>query len=165
MPVETVPEPGVPAADAELLGVLQSFELTARDLYQVAIDAGADGDVWRGIRDNHRAYADRLSGQIGRAAPDARDEALFTELESAFATIGTELATAAYDLESTLLATHGETLGALSGADSSRSIASILMVEARHCAVLADLAGLGEDFAALFDNEAEPVDVAGGGQG
>ena len=38
-------------------------------------------------------------------------------------------------------------------------IASILIVEARHCAVLADLAGGGDDVDLLFENEGEPIAV------
>ena len=66
--------PGPTAADAELLGAAQAVELAARDLYRAAIDAGADDDVYVGIRDNHQAYADVLSGLLGRAAPGRRDE-------------------------------------------------------------------------------------------
>ena len=62
--------------------------------------------------------------------------------------------TAAYDLESTLVATHTELLGELEGVDGAKTIASILMMEARHCTVLADLAGRGDDLDALFENTA-----------
>lgn len=161
----SVPPSGYTAADAELLGVVQSIELAVRDLYQAAIDGGADDDVWTGLRDNHRAYADVISGMVGRAAPGRRDDAFYEEQVGSFEATGEELATAAYDLESTLLATHTELLGELEGVDGARAIASIVTVVARHCAVLADLSGQGDDPAALFENSAEPLELAGGAQG
>ena len=56
-----------------------------------------------------------------------------------------------------LVATHTELLRSIQNLDGARLIASILIVEARHCAVLADLAGGGDDLDALFENEAEPL--------
>jgi len=148
-----------------LLGAVQAIELSVRDLYAAAIGAGAGDDVYVGIRDNHRAYADLLSGLLGRAAPDQRDQQLYDDQLMAFEAGGTDLATAAYDLESALVATHGDLLGQLVGTDGARAIAAVLMAEARHCAVLADVAGLGDDFTALFDNDAEPLALAAEGQG
>ncbi len=163
--VRTVPPAGNSADDEALLGALQAVELAAWDLYVAAISGGGDDDVYVGIRDNHRAYADLLSGLLGRAAPDARDQQLYDAQLAGFESSGTDLATAAYDLESALVATHGDVLGQLVGADGARAIAAVLMAEARHCAVLADLAGLGDDFTALFDNQAAPLALAGEGQG
>ena len=45
------------------------------------------------------------------------------------------------------------------GTDGVRVIASILIVESRHCAVLADLSGGGDDVDLLFENEAAPIAV------
>ena len=70
------------------------------------------------------------------------------------------VAAAGYDLESTLVATHTELLRALEGTDGAEMLASILIVEARNCAVLADLAGNGDDLDALFVNDAEPLAVS-----
>jgi hypothetical protein len=159
VPVQTVPEPGVPTEDAAILGFLQTAELAARDLYGAAIEAGNDDDLYVGIRDNHQAYSDRLSAQLGRSAPARRAEALYSEWEQRFQASGAEFATAASELESTLLATWTEALGRLVGADGARTGASILMVEARHAAVLADLAGNGDDLAAVLENSAEPLQL------
>ena len=162
----TVPPPlGPTAADAELLGAVQAVELAARDLYRAAVDAGADDDVYLGIGENHQAYADVLSGLLGRAAPGRRDEALYEADVDAFEQGGEELATAAYDLESTLVATHTALLAELEGVDGAKTLASILMMEARHCTVLADMAGRGDDLDALLVNTARPVDLQAGGQG
>ena len=75
-------------ADIELLGFAQSFELTARDLYQAALDGGlADddlADVFTTSRDNHSEYANRLAGILGVDAQQHRDDALFDELVGSF---------------------------------------------------------------------------------
>lgn len=162
VPVQTVPPLGYTAADEELLTRMESIELAARDLYQAAVAAGAEGDVYPALRDNHAAYVDVLAGLLGRTAMGLRDDAVYDERLSTFEVAGAELAQNAYDFESTLLATYATLLGQLEGVDGARRVASIAMVEARHCAVLADVAGLGEDFAALFDNEAEPLAIEGG---
>ena len=74
--------------DIALLGFAQTFELTARDLYQAALDGGlADSDladVFTTLRDNHEEYANRLSGILGVDAPQQRDDALFDELVGGF---------------------------------------------------------------------------------
>ncbi|MGI9030173.1 MAG: ferritin-like domain-containing protein [Ilumatobacteraceae bacterium] len=157
---QSVPPLGYTPADEELLAAMQAAELAARDLYQAAIDAGAEDDVYVALRDNHRAYVDALSGLLGRTAMGRRDDTLYDEQLTVFEATGTELATGAYGFESSLLATNIDVLGQLQGADGARRVASIVMVEARHCAVLADLSGSGDDFTALFENDAEPFELA-----
>ena len=39
------------------------------------------------------------------------------------------------------------------------ALAALLVVEARHCTVLAHLAGMGDDMAALLENTASPLPV------
>jgi hypothetical protein len=158
-------------ADIELLGFAQSFELTARDLYQAALDGGlADGDLadlFTALRDNHGEYANRLSGILGVDAQQQRDDALFDELVGGFE--GGDEATVAAggrDLEATAVATHSDLIGQLEGIDGIAAIASFVVVEARHGAVLADVAGDGDDFDALFREDAEPLEApaANGGR-
>ena len=156
----TEPPEGPTGEDRTLLAAAQSVELAARDLYQTALDGGIEDPVFVVIRDNHQAYADNLSGLIGRSAPGRPDEALHDELAGAFEGADvTAAASVAYDLESRLVATHTELLRQLEGTNGARVIASILIVESRHCAVLADLAGGGDDIDLLFENEAEPITV------
>ena len=138
-----------------------SIEMTARDLYQTAIDAGADDPLVSVLRNNHRGYVDILRAILGTSALDRRNEQLYDEYVGAFEeTDIAALAETAYDLESTAVATHTETLRSLQDIDAARRIASILIVEARHCTVLADAAGLGDDLDALFVNDAEPLAVS-----
>jgi hypothetical protein len=156
----TEPPEAPTGEDRARLAAAQSLELAARDLYQAVIDGGLTDPVFVAIRDNHRAYADNLSGLIGRSAPGRPDAALHEEMIGAFEDADTTAAaSAAYDLESRLVATHTESLRQLEGTDGARMVASILIVESRHCAVLADLAGGGDDVELLFENAAEPIAV------
>lgn len=159
-PSATDPPDRPTAADIELLAFAETVELTARDLYQASIDAGADDTVIGLMRDNHQAYADGLSGILGVDGAGTADDALYEELVSSFeVTDIAELAATGYDLESTMVATHTDLLRALEGIDGARMIAAILVVEARAATVLADLAGLGDDLDALFVNDAAPLAV------
>jgi hypothetical protein len=146
------------AGDTQVLGFAQQIELSARDLYQAAIDEGAAGDEDRVLltcRANHQAVVDALSGLMGRAAPQARDDAIYDEWEARFASSDLEeVAAAGYELENTLVVTHIEAIGQLEGLDGARTIAAALMAESRMCTVLADLSGQGDDLDALFTNSA-----------
>jgi hypothetical protein len=151
--------------DISLLGFAQSFELTASDLYQVALDGGlADDDdlapVFATLRDNHEEYANRLSGILGVDAPQTRDDALFDDLSDAFdGGDVAAVASAGLDLETTAVATHTDLIGRLVGTDGISAIASFIIVEARHATVLADIAGGGDDLDALLTSDAEPLSV------
>jgi hypothetical protein len=133
------------AADAQLLGFAQTVELAARDLYRLAVEAGAGGQQLpsiAAIAAHHDAYAQAISAVIGTSAPQQRDEALFSALSSSFDTKANSMAVAGHSLENTLVATHQSLLAQLDGTEGSALIASIMIVEARHSAALAVLAGL-----------------------
>ena len=105
--------PGRPTdGDTALLAQAQQVELTARDLYQVAIDEGAAGSedrVLLAARENHQAAADAISALIGNAAPQAPDPDLFDQWVEEFRSSDLEtIAVAGYELESTLVATPTE---------------------------------------------------------
>ena len=143
--------------DRELMKLAMAMELSIRDLYDLAGDSGADPAVTFAMREQHESYAQALAGSSGGSA-NTRNEAVFNQFRSRFATSATaSMARAAYDLESTAVTTHTELLGVLSEASSARLIASIISMEARHCAVLANLAGLGNDLDALLVNSADPI--------
>jgi hypothetical protein len=151
--------------DVELLAFAQSFELTARDLYQAALDADLArsdlADVFHTLRDNHGEYANRLSGILGVDAARGRDDDLYDQLVSGFESSDpATVATAGEDLESTAVATHNELIGRLAGIDGIAAIASIALVEARQSAVLADIAGDGDDLDAMLTSDAEPLELA-----
>lgn len=143
--------------EQELLEYAMRLELTARDLYAAAADAGGAVEIAAAMREQHQAYAQRLSAAIGVAARGPLDE-LYDALVSDFATTDeAAFAAAAYDLESVAVATHTELVGLFETADVAAMITSILVVEARHCAVLADASGRGDDLDALLVNDADPL--------
>ena len=62
-----------------------------------------------------------------------------------------------YELEAILLATHTELLGSIEGLRAAETIASILVPEARQCAILSDIAGTSDDLDITLDTPAEPL--------
>ncbi len=146
------------ADDVPLLQFAESFELAARDLYQAAIDAGAEEETLPAVRDNHQAAASILKGLLGTQGALERSDDVFDRFERDFSTTDVPaLAAAAYELESTAVATHTELVGEIAGIDGAHLIASILVVEARQAVVMADLSGRAGDFDALFDDSAQPL--------
>jgi rubrerythrin len=158
--------PYVPTAgDRDLLDQAMRLEMTARDLYESALEAGIDGDIAdtvRAIAANHRAYAQAISGATGLSA-NARNDDVFDELEASFAVSDvTAFAEAAMQLENTAVATHTELLGQYESIDAVTMTGSILVVEARHATVLADIAGLTGNLDDLLRPESEPLQLTGG---
>ncbi|HEY5663646.1 MAG TPA: ferritin-like domain-containing protein [Ilumatobacter sp.] len=139
--------------DIALADFAISLELTARDLYDAAIAAGASGVVWTVMREQHESYAQRLSGIVGSPA-DARNDAVYDALVDSFRG---PTSRAGFELENTAAATHVELIGAVGDRDLAAAMASIAAMESRHATVLADLAGIGDDLDALFLNNAAPL--------
>ena len=141
---------GLSERDSALVGFAISLELTARDLYDAAIDAGAGGQVWNVMREQHESYAQRLAGIAG-VSSDTRNDEVFDALVDSFQ--GATSA-AAFELENVAAATHTELLGVVTDEKAAKAMAAIIAIESRHATVLAGLAGLGDDFDALFLNTA-----------
>lgn len=162
-PPTTSASPARPtAADVELLSFAQRFELTARDLYDLALDGAVKDtefvNAFRTIRENHEEYANALSALLGVAAPQRRDDATFDERSAAFEGEDIDAVTdAAYQLESTAVVTHTELVGRLTGLDGAQTLSALLLVESAHCTVLASVAGKDEDLAAMLDNDASSI--------
>jgi hypothetical protein len=161
----TVPPKRPADDDVTLLGFAQSVELAARDLYDVAL-ATDDFDanqraVIAPIREAHAAYADGLSALLGRLAPQ-QVNAVFDDLKATFGGDAKSVLAAAYALESTAVATHTDILGKLQGTDGASLLASVLIVEARHGTVLADISGSTDLDELLVDKEADALAPAEG---
>ena len=154
--------------DVELLAFAQAAELSARQLYADMLDAFADDPaiddtrrvVFTAIREAHQGYANALSGLLGGSAAGGADQALIDELGPTFTAGVDEALLAAYDLESALVATHTELIGSLQGLDGVALIASILIVEARHGTVIADMLGLTSLDDLLVADERDALDPA-----
>jgi hypothetical protein len=146
-----------------LLGAAQRVELTARALYDQAIETGrwsdAEKTVITTIREAHEAAAQALAGMLGRDAPDEMSSTLYSERVTAFKGTVEARFEAAYALESAVVATHTQLLGELVGTDGATLIASIQSAEARHGTVLADLSGQTVVATLLVRDESAPLDV------
>ena len=131
-------------ADVDLLGFAQTVEIAAFNLYGIAAATGNFDDDEQAViatfHDAHEAYAASLSGFLGRAAPQVMNP-IYDEMKDAFGGDRATILEAAYTLESITVATHTEVLGELQGTDGAALIASILIVEAAHGTVLANMAG------------------------
>ena len=144
-------------ADVALLDFAQELELTARALYDKALAAKWSANqavVVTTIREAHEAYAQSLSGLLGRRASGTANETLLRQFATAWAGTPDKLLAAAYDFESAAVATYAEMLGKLQGTDAAQLIASIQIAEARHGTALADLAGSSDESELLVDTEA-----------
>ena len=133
------------AADIELLASAQGHALATRDLYQVAIDAGAGGDHLSSLvalAAHHDAYAQSISSLIGPAAPQAPDADFMAANRAGFGADTKETALAAHAVENLLIATYTEMIGLLEGTEGSALLASIVIIQARHAVALATIAGL-----------------------
>lgn len=144
--------------DVALLSFAQQVEATAVELYNEALKVAGWSDeqalVVTFIRDAHLAYAQSLSGLLGRDAPNSFSQEVFDAQKAGFSgAIDAVLASAAA-LESTAVATHGDVIAKLVGTDGASLIASIQMNEARYCTVLADLGGEADPAVLLVDEEA-----------
>ncbi len=154
----TLPPRRPTSSDIPLLAFAESVELAARDLYGVALAAGVKDDAIVAMQSNHRGYADVLRGMLGTNSNGSRDDDVYSSFADRFNVAdAATLSAPAYELESTAVATHIELLRQLMGTDAARLVASILIVEARHCAVLADIGGKGTDFTALFEDSARTL--------
>ncbi len=142
---------GLSDTDMRVAAFAIGLELTARDLYDTAIAAGADDDVWQVMREQHEAYAVLLSGISGISAR-SRDDATFDALSGGFDT--SDPAAAAFELENVAAATHTELIGIVEDVDLVAAMASFVSLESRHATVLASLSGQGDDLDALFVNAA-----------
>ncbi len=144
----------MPQAELDLLKYAQRLELTARDLYDEAISSGLDSPLLEAMSEQHEAYAHRIAGLSGLSA-DSRNDELFGRLRISFR--GSSALQAAYDLESAAVATHLEVIGMITDVDAAALVASIISAESRHCVVLADVLGRGNDLGATLGNTADPI--------
>ena len=151
--------------DEALLGFAQSIELSATGAYEAVLDRADELSlpedvypVFEVFREHHKAYAQSVSGLLGRAAPNTSNPTADAEFGAPFTTGSLEeVMTAAIALEETAVATHLTLLDQLEGTDGAALIASILVTEARHATVLSALSG---NDALMPESGLEPVDAA-----
>ena len=139
-----------PADDDALSAFAIGAELAARDLYDAAIAAGAGGELWTVLREQHESAAQLISARSGLSAR-GRNDALF---DSMTASMNASTRTAAVELENALAATHTDLTGRVTNIDIASALVSIVSSEARHAVVLSTLAGTADNLEALLVNAA-----------
>lgn len=144
--------PGLSDDDTALAAFAIGLELGARDLYDAAIAAGATGEAWQFLRENHESYAQRLAGIAGLKA-NRRSDDVFDSMVARFQS-GT--AEAALELENLMAATNTELIGAMVDPLAASALASMVAIESRHAVLVAGIGGV-TDFDTLFRNTATPL--------
>jgi len=146
----------VPLSEDDLVNAQFAIgvELAARGLYRAAIDAGATGTAWSLLASQHAQYAQRIAGITGSAASTA-DPTVYDTRVANFQ--GDRPANAAYDLENTLVATNAALLGQIVSVNIANALASIVTMESRQAAYLAERSGRGGNFDALFTCTGTPL--------
>ena len=150
--------------DKTLLRQAMELELTAEALYREAINAGLSdvaGELAAVFAENHVSYADKIAGAGGFSA-NTRNEDVFEQLQSTFATSDADAFTeAAAGLENTATATHTSLLAEYESVKAKTLTASIIVVEARMAAVLADFQGI-TSLDDIFEPNTEALELTGG---
>lgn len=147
------------SSDAQLAAQQVALELAARDLYDVAIDAGADDPIWQTLREQHDSFAQRLAGIVGEKAQGPSTE-LADEYADGF--VAADPSARAIELEDYLAATYTAKLGEVTvstkGDVIAGAFASILTSESRHAVLLSAMAG-ADGAPAMFVNPITEVDA------
>lgn len=141
----TAPPKQPQAEDVDLLGAAQSAELAAVELYRIALAADSLDEaataVVTFVMQSHVSYGQGLNGLMGRTAPGTVATDVVEQFAADFGGDQASITAAAFVLEDTLVATHTETLGQLGGTDGAEQLASMIIAEAQHSLVFADLSG------------------------
>jgi hypothetical protein len=148
------------AADAASLEQAMRLELAAKRLYRDAAAALSDETaiaVAQVGEKNHEASADRFAASTGVSA-DRYDETFYGDNTAAFSSGDVaEFAEAAWTLENNLTATYTELFGDFESIESRKTVASMVVVNARMATVMTDLAGVFDDLDAVFEPPSEPI--------
>lgn len=160
------PAPNRPTeGDRQALRAALSLELAAVVLYELA--AGELSEDYAAIAalmsEQHRAYADSISGAIGASSSDIDPASIVDDLSDAFTTSDPQaFGAVARTLENTAVATHTALLGNYDSVDAIDLTASILTVESRHATVLTSLAGFSDNLDEMLGNSADALSLTGG---
>ncbi len=151
-------------ADRAALTEAARLELAAADLYRLAAAELTDANQTLAtvIADQHRAYAEAITGMIGVPSPGPNAEVV-DQLASSFATSDAQaFGNAGRSLENTAVATHTVLLGGYDSLQAVNLTASIITVESRHAVVLTSLAGFASNLDEMLGNTADALDPSGG---
>ena len=156
--------PNVPTpADEATLARVIGFENAASALYRARLDAGVPSELEVTVNvmaENHQAYAQAIAGRTGLSTREFDAPSVFDQFEPAFTGSANDFFEAAHQLEQTAVSTHTALLAGYESEDAVRLATSILVVEARHASVLANLLGV-TDRDVLFGNDESALTLSG----
>jgi len=153
-------------ADRDNLEAALSLELAAVELYRLAADelAGETADIATLMANQHRAYADSISGGIGVSSAGAANADVVDQQSAAFSTSDPQaFGEAGRTLENIAVATHTELLGSYGSVNAISLTASIITAESRHATVLTSLAGFAANLDEMLGNSAAALPITTGG--
>ncbi len=128
------------SSDIKLLAFAHTLELTTRDTYATAVARKSLSDDERALLEqfhaNHVAYEQSLNGLLSKNAVTKRDDAIYTSF-SAKLSEAQNIWLALLEIENIMIASHTKAIETIESAKIAALIASIIIVEARHAAILA----------------------------
>lgn len=165
-PVSAAPFSPTPSDSATLDQAMQ-LELAAVKLYADARAAGLPevvASVATEFGANHDTYGHQFAAITGISA-NTYNEAAYNARKDDFATSDpVKFAKAAWELENSAAATYSDLFTKLEARNAQTVVASIVVVNGRMATVLADIAGVSDDYAALFDPPSTIIALTGGGK-
>jgi hypothetical protein len=127
-------------SDTKLLAFAQTLELTTRDIYANVLTRKSLSDDERALlgqfHAHHVAYEQTLNGLLSKNAVNKRDEAIYVSF-SAKLSEAQNIWVALLEIENIMIASHTKAIETIESAKIAALIASIIIVEARHAAILA----------------------------
>ncbi len=158
--------PGRPTdADRDSLTAALSLELAAVELYRLAAGELPEDVAVIAVlmADQHQAYADSISGEIGVSSAGTANTDVVDQLSGAFTTSDPQaFGAAGRTLENTAVATHTELLIDYDNLNAINLTASIITIESRHATVLTSLAGFSANLDEMLGNNADALSFTGG---
>jgi Ferritin-like domain len=127
-------------SDTKLLAFAQTLELATRDIYATVLTRKSLSDDESALLEqfhaHHVAYEQTLNGLLSKNAANKRDEAIYASF-SAKLSEAQNIWVALLEIENIMIASHTKAIETIESAKIAALIASIIIVEARHAAILA----------------------------
>ncbi|MBM3806029.1 MAG: ferritin-like domain-containing protein [Actinobacteria bacterium] len=145
-------------ADTKLLAFAQALELSIRDVYATLVERGTKtGDelaILELMHSHHVAYQQSLNGVLGKKAATTRNDEVFTKTVAALSD-PSQTWPVLLDLENTAVATHSAIVERIESPKAASLIASVVMIEARHAAIISTL--ISTNLGQALDNPAQAL--------
>ena len=146
------------SSDIKLLAFAHTLELTTRDIYIVVVARKSLSDDERALLEqfhaNHVAYEQSLNGLLSKNAVTKRDDAIYASFSTKLSE-AQNIWLALLEIENIMIASHTKAIETIESAKVAALVASMIMVEARHAAILASQATT--NISTALDNNASAL--------